>query len=252
MLVTLAAWLTPGLLQGVPADEAFFTNGIVRTFRLQVDEAGLKQLKAGNREYVRATLTEGDQAFKDVGVRLKGHGSFRPVNEKPGLTVKFNRFNPGQKYRGLTKLQFNNAVHDRSYLREALATQMFQEAGVPAPRATHACLTLNGRDLGLYVVVEAANKVFLRRRFKDASGNLYEGFLQDVDGQPEQDSGTNTTRADLKALALTASEPDPDQRLQAVGRFLDVDQFLTFVAMETLTARWDGYARNMANYRALP
>jgi spore coat protein CotH len=37
--------------------------------------------------------------------------------------------------------------------------------------------------------------------------------------------------------------------LQAVGRFLDVDRFLTFVAMETLTARWDGYARNRANYR---
>jgi hypothetical protein len=194
-------------------------------------------------------LTEGDQAFKDVGIRLKGHGSFRPVNEKPGLTVKFNRFNPDQKYRGLTKLQFNNTVHDPSYLREAVATQMFQEAGVPAPRVTHARLTLNGRDLGLYVVVEAANKVFLRRHFKDASGNLYEGFLQDVDGQPEQDSGTNTSRADLKALALAASEPHPERRLQAVGRFVDVDRFLTFVAMETLTARWDGYARNMANYR---
>ena len=53
---------------------------------------------------------------------------------------------------------------------------------MPVPRADHAFVTLNGRELGLYVLVEGFDKEFLKRHFKRADGAFYEGgVLQDID-----------------------------------------------------------------------
>ena len=74
---------------------------------------------------------------------------------------------------GLTKLMLNNSSQDQTFLSELLATRLFRDAGVPAARVTHSRVTLNGRDLGLYVAIEAMNKRFLKRHFGKATGNLY-------------------------------------------------------------------------------
>src|SRR6185295_1406666 len=108
---------------------------------------------------------------------------------KASFAVKFDEFVQDQEYFGLTKLMFNNAVQDPTYLVEWLATGLFREAGQPAARVTHARVRLNGRDLGLYVVIEAMNKRFLKQHFPSAKGNLYEAYLQDIDLRLEQDGG---------------------------------------------------------------
>jgi spore coat protein CotH len=106
----------------------------------------------------------------NVGVRLKGRGSFRAIDQKPSFAIKFDEYIEGQAYRGFKKLLFNNSVQDASYVSELLATELFRDAGVPAARVTHARMRLNGRDLGLYVVVEAMNKDFLKRNFGSGDG----------------------------------------------------------------------------------
>ena len=65
---------------------------------------------------------------------------------------------------------------------------------------THARVQLNGRDLGLYVVIEGMNKRFLKQHFPSANGNLYEGYLQDIDTTLDQDNGETTDQADVRAL----------------------------------------------------
>ena len=64
-------------------------------------------------------------------------------------------------------------------------------------------------DLGLYVVIEAMNKDFLKRHFGSGKGNLYEGYLQDVNGRLEQDNGEDLTQADLRALHAACAIVDP-------------------------------------------
>ena len=108
-----------------------------------------------------AAWSGGDRVFRDVGVHLKGMGSFRPLNEKPSFSVKFDRYTPDQHYLGLTKMMLNNSSQDSTYLAEMMATQMFRDAGLPAARVTHAFVEVNGRALGLYVLIEAMNKEFL-------------------------------------------------------------------------------------------
>ncbi len=227
----------------------FFQNAKVRVFDFKVPEAELAQLVQSSRTYVSAQITEGDHVLDKVGIRLKGMGSFRPVDEKPSFTVKFDEFVENQTYRGLKKVMFNNSSQDLTCLAELLATQLFDDAGVPAARVTHARVRLNDRDLGLYVVIEAMNKDFLKRHFGSGKGNLYEGYLQDVDENLEQDNGDDESRADLQALHAACAITDPSKRWQSLNKVLDVDRFLSFIAMELLTTHWDGYAIHFNNYR---
>ena len=229
--------------------EKFFNETNVRAFHFEISNEGLNQLRRSPRTYVSATVREGGHVLTNVAVRLKGMGSFRSVDEKPSLVVKFDEFATNQQYRGLNKLMFNNSVQDTTYLAEMLATELFRDAGLPAARSAHARVHLNGQDLGLYVVFEAMNKQFLKQHFADASGNLYEAYLGDVDGRMEQDSGSDTSMNDVRALYAACRIADDARRWQELQKVLDVDRFVSFVAMEMLTSHWDGYAIHTNNFR---
>ena len=227
----------------------FFSESSVRTFNFELSDAALNQLRRTPRSYVHGTVREGDRVLTNVAVRLKGMGSFRGIDEKPSLAVKFDEFATNQHYRGLSKLMFNNSVQDPTYLAEMLATQLFRDAGVPAARVTHAKVQLNGRDLGLYVVIEAMGKQFLKQHFTSAEGNLYEAYLGDIDSRMEQDSGARGNQSDVRKLYQVCTIGDPSERWRQLDKVLEVEQFASFAVMEMLTTHWDGYTIHTNNYR---
>lgn len=204
------------------------------------------------RPDVPVTVREGGVTYTNVSLHLKGSaGSFRPFDDKPALTLNFGKNARGQKFHGLSKLSLNNSVQDSSYISESLCRELFLSAGIPVPKADHATVVLNGRDLGLYVLVAGWDKVFLKKHFKDAGGNLYDGgFVQDIDGNLTVASGEHPDeRADLERLIEAASVTDRTERWKQLQGILDVDRFITVVAMDVLICNWDGYAMNRNNYR---
>jgi len=231
------------------ASQDLFSDPRVRIFQFEIAQPDLALLRRAPRNYVKGTVREGNRVLTNVAFHLKGMGSFRTVDEKASFAVKFDEFVEGQEYSGLTKLMFNNAVQDPTYMVEWLATGLFRDAGQPAARVTHARVQLNGRDLGLYVVIEAMNKRFLKQHFSNAKGNLYEAYLQDIDVPLEQDNGEATDQSDVRALLAACSNPDPAQRFKSVSKVLDVDKFMSFAAMEVLVGHWDGYTIHTNNYR---
>lgn len=238
----------PVHLAGAPGD-SFFNDPNLRTFRIQVDEPALAVLEKNDRSYVRASIREGTNVFPDVGIHLKGMGSFRPFNEKPSIAVKFDRYLDKQRFHGLTKIMLNNASQDGTYLAELMATAMFRDAGVPAARVTHAFVEINGRALGLYVVIEAMNKPFLRQYFPNPEGNLYEAYLLDINEKLDQDGGPDSNQADLQRLLAFCRLPDRAERWRRLPEVLDVDRYLSHLVVEMFTAHTDGYAINRNNYR---
>lgn len=238
-----------GATEWKEASWEFFNDPTVRTFQFEVSEPGLMSLRRRQPNYVKGTVREGNIVLTNVGFRLKGMGSFRPVFEKPSLAVKFDEFAKDQEYCGLTKLMFNNSVQDATYMVESLGTELFREAGLPAARVTHARVILNGRDLGLYVVIEAMNKRFLKQHFLSAQGNLYEAYLQDIDSELEQDNGEPGDQSDVRTLVAACMVRDPAERFRRMSQVLDVDRFVSFTAMEILIGHWDGYATHTNNYR---
>lgn len=242
------------------ADDIASTNfflGPIQRFEVIVGKSEMAKLAGvhgwgGAKVDVPATVKFGTNTYEKVSIHIKGAaGSFRPIFANPALTLNFGKLNDGQKFAGMRKLHLNNSVQDGSRVSEYFCGELYRRAGVPATRATHAYVTLNGRDLGLYVVKEGFDKPFLRRNFGDASGNLYDGgFVQDVDSDLERDNGEGPdTHADLHALTAAAMESNPATRLKKLEKVLDVDRFITVVAMQCLLDDWDGYVRNRNNYR---
>src|SRR4051812_33875187 len=151
-----------------------FTNGLIRQIHLDVAQTAIDSLKNDSRKFVQATVREGTGTYQQVGVHLKGVGSFRPIDEKPSFTLKFNEYTSGQRFYGLTKVMLNNSVQDPTFINEPLCTGLFREAGVPATRVAHARVWLNDRYLGLYVLAEGLSKDFLKLNFQNCDGALYE------------------------------------------------------------------------------
>lgn len=232
-------------------NDALFTNATtaVRLIDIEIPAANIEALKKDPREFVSCTFKESGRTYTNVGVHLKGVGSFRPIDQKPSFSFKFNKFVAKQEFYGLSRIALNNSLQDPTYVNEALCTQFFRDIGVPAARVTHAWVHLNGRDLGLYVLAEGINKDFLRRHFKSDHGNLYEGYTQDIDEDLDQDNGEEITQTDLRALAKAAKEPNSSERWQRLNQLMDVDSFISMMAGEILTVHWDGYWINKNNYR---
>src|SRR4051812_8809970 len=227
----------------------FFNEAALRTFRLEIPPAELVRLGQSSRSYVTGQVIEAERVLTNVAIRLRGHGSFCLLEDKPNFSIKFDEWKTAQSYRGLSKLMFNNASQDSTWFAEFTARGLFRDAGVPAARATHARVLLNGRDLGLYVVLEAVNREFLQQHFRSAKGNLYEANLTDIDMPMEQDTGFRSNQVDRLNLVRVCSMTNQMERWYELPAVLDVDRFISFAAMEMLTAHWDGYVLHTNNYR---
>lgn len=234
-----------------PGDAIFGKPTLVRCV-VELTPQSLSALRSRPREYARARVTLDGVVLEDVGIRLKGAaGSYREVDDRPALTVKFNRYVPSGRWHGMRQVHLNNSVQDSTWLSEYLAGELFRAVGVPATRVAWARVVLNGRDLGTYVLKESFEAQFLRRSFGNSDGNLYDGgFLQDIDQDIERDRGTGPlTRSDLKALVRAARERDPRERWRRLRSNLDVDRFVSYAVVSAMIADWDGYAMNRNNYR---
>jgi spore coat protein CotH len=154
-----------------PPAQDIFTEGHIPALRLEINGQGMDSLRRSPRVYVPATVREGTMVYTNVAIHLKGGpGSFRKLDDYPAFTLNFDRFAEGQRFHGLKKIHLNNSVQDRTYLSEKISRELFEAAGVRAPRAGHATVTLNGSVLGLYVLVEGVNKQFLGRYLRTPPG----------------------------------------------------------------------------------
>jgi hypothetical protein len=234
------------------SSDEFFDNHTIPRIRIQLDQDALAALRNKFREYTKATVMEGTNIWRDVGIHLKGqYGTFQGIDGRPSLTLNFDKYQKGQRFHGLDKLHLNNSGQDPSYLCEMIGRQLFEAAGIPTPRASHARVELNGRDLGLFVLVEGYDKKFLRRHFENPDGNLYDSeFRHDITDPIKKSSGKGPDdHSDLRALAAAAEEPDHAARMTRLSKLLDLDRFYTTLALETLIRHHDGYAMGINNYR---
>ena len=199
-----------------------------------------------------ATISESGVVYTNVSVHLKGSaGSFRSIDDKPALTLNFDKHVDDQLFYGHDKVYLNNSVQDRAYANEKISRELYNAAGIPTPRAAHAWVSLNGRTLGLYVMIEGFNKRFLRRHFEDITGNLYDGgFVQDINSDLSVNTGKNKTdKSDLRTLFRVSVERDLRKRFQWLPKMLDMERFYTLMAMDVLTWNWDGYTLHHNNFR---
>ncbi len=260
LFLFFACWLTCGILHAqapakpteVDRTQEVFKPGSIKTFKLVVSKESRDKLRANDNEYVKCDVVVGETTYTDVAVKIKGAaGSRRAWDDRPALTLNFDKFHNKQKYETLSKLHLNNSVQDASYLHEILGSELAAKLGLPTASAAHALVELNERKMGLAVLKEGYNSGFVKRYFpKTKEGNLYDGgFLQDIDSELKLDSGEDVKHADLKAISKACEINDRDKRYEAVTKLVDVELFTKNAALQIVMTDWDGYCRNHNNYR---
>lgn len=216
-------------------------------------------------EYTEGAAVVNGTEFEQVGVRLRGkYGSFRELSGKPKLKIDFNRYVDGQKYEGLKSLSLNNTLVDCSYMKEVLASELYEAAGVKASRTAYMTVDINGQDYGLYVLVETQDDRFLKNHWEDGDGNLYDGkywmdeewnyvlidFGIGVDAYFDLEEGVDVGHADIEAIsqAYLATEGS-DAFYPATQELVDWPSVHRSWAVDQWIGQLDGYCMNRNNYR---
>jgi hypothetical protein len=234
-------------------DEFFAAQGPMPTLMFKLVPEEWEYLKKEPRRYADAMMIDlgTEEVFKGVAVKCKGSaGSFQGPEQRPGLTVSMNKYKGAERWRGFLKFHLNNGVQDNSFLNEQISCEMARAAGVPASRCAHVLVKWQGRDMGLYVFKEAFDVDFLAHFYKNTEGDLYDGgFVREIDLNTEKDQGEPMQKENLRELIAASQEPNPEKRWARLEKILDVDEYLSFTAIESLTCHWDGYNFNRNNYR---
>jgi hypothetical protein len=198
------------------------------------------------------TVSEAGKVYEKVRLRIKGAvGSFRAIDDKPSLTLDFGA-DADRRFHGLRRIHLENSVEDPTYLNQLLGGDIFRAAGIPAPRATYALVSLNGRPSALYVLREGFTEDFLAENFKKAGADLYEPIDgHDIDLPMKRCSVEGIERGpdQLGTLIRAVSETDLRQRWKKTQEVLDIDRFLTFMVLEVLLGHRDGYCLARNNFR---
>jgi spore coat protein CotH len=250
----------------------FFDDGKVHEIRITFqsskwyDELYTAHATDPNDPYFRATISMDGASLNPVGVRFKGDASFYTKSVKKPFKIDINVFDDGLDFHGLKKLELNNGWNDPTLLREKMFLD-FAAKVVPAARAVHCRVYVNGVYWGLYLAVEEIDKPFVRSRFGNyEDGNLYQG-LGGVEGQQGSDLtwlgsapaayapyyglGTKDTAADyadLIKMTDVLSKTPAAQLPAAIEPILDVNNALYGVALNNLFVNLDSYNGSTANY----
>src|SRR5262249_14758572 len=204
--------------------------------------------------WAQADLTVDGKSLKKIGVRYAGDITYfaSGVALKRPLKISFDRFKK-QDLHGLTAIQLHSMPLDPAKAREALALGVFRDAGVPAPRTAFAevTLTVPGKFdkelLGLYTVVEDVDRRFLADRFGTEKGLLMRparmrglDFLGDdwnrYTGQYQpQAEPTKDEAKRLVDFARLVNQAGDEEFRNKIDSFLDVEEFLRFMAANALT-----------------
>ncbi len=201
-------------------------------------------------DFIASANIDGE-LLENVAIRKKGYlGSLSRI--RPSLKLNFDTHQEGRKFKTLKRMTLNNDRQDPSHSHQCMAYDLFHAAGLVAPRCNLARVVINNEDMGVYSHIESIKKPFLERNFVDKSGNLYEAQVADIGEELNQrfELKTNKTandRSDLNQLA-SVLKLDDEEFINQIGEHIDLEEFITFWAVETLIGHWDSASGNTNNY----
>lgn len=169
-----------GVLPAQPeyADNVFNKNRITE-IDIKVDETQWQKMldSAQEEEYISCDLTINGSTISTVGIRPKGNSSLATVarsdSDRYSFKFEFDHYIKGQTYMGLDKMVINNVQSDATYMKDYLSYDLMTYIGVKTPLFAYADVTVNGKDWGLYVAVEAIEEAFAQRNYGSDYGMLY-------------------------------------------------------------------------------
>lgn len=129
-------------------------------------------------EYIKVDVIINGKKINNCAIRTKGSSAYKAVAQsnnpnKHGYRLELDYYNKNQSYNGIKKFYLNNNILDPTYLKEMIAYDIYEEAGVATPIRAFTELSINDKNDGIYTIVEIPEEDFLQRHYGSDYGILY-------------------------------------------------------------------------------
>jgi spore coat protein CotH len=254
LFLSMVALILLAAAPSVRAGDPMFDPTRLHELRVVMDPNDWTSLQREflSNQYYAANFSLDGQVLEQVGIRSRGKGSRSGV--KPGLEIDTNKYVSNQEFNGVKKLVLDNVIQDNTFLKEPLAYPVFEAMGIPGPQIAYTRVTVNDQYWGVYWLIENIDKNFLAKRFGEKEGILYKyEYVEDYrftdkGSDPrgyfpifKPESPDNPDGSTLVKFIQTANSAPEAGFAAAMAPFLDVDKFLTYIAVENAIAQQDGF-----------
>jgi spore coat protein H len=210
-----------------------------------------------------------------VGIRYKGNSSlqstYRMGIKKFSFKLDFDQFEDdypvikNQRFYGFKQLNLKNNFEDASHMREKVASDLFRTFGIVSPQTAFCVIYIDygsgPQYFGVYTLVEEVDDTVLDNQFGNENGNLYKpdgdaaSFAAGTYNQGEMEKKNNEDSADytdVYDLYTALNDPirstNTEQWRSVLGKCLDINVFLKWLAANTAMQNWDTYGKMTHNY----
>ena len=270
----------PGLPpQGLPIDSSGNSTDNPPLGARNLARGGPPPLQIGGTEnpmWVEADIYVDGFVWQHVGVRYKGNSTLRRSwdsnSPKMPLKLDFDEFEDlypdinNQRFYGFKQLSLSNNTGDDSYLRDAASYAFMRDFGLITPQTAWYHIHLdNGSevlDLGIYTVIEVIDDSVIKSALGDDDGSIFEadgpaaslafGTRDGISESFEKENRKSSAWTRVEGLYDVLHDPlrlnEPREWQEALEGVFDVDNFLRWLAANTVMQNWDTYGAMAHNY----
>lgn len=226
--------------------------------------------QASEYTYVESNITIDGKSYDDAGVRFKGNSSYRFSSRgmKRPMKIDIDRFNDGHTLHGRTKINLSNSFLDSAFMKEKLAYELYQTAGLATPGVGWANVTLSIEGetipLGIYVVIEQVDKRFVENHFgRESRDSLlmkpevddWEDLGDDAEAYARYNIKTGAKNTDqikrFSELAKLINDAPKDEFEREIEKRMDLPQLAAYLAATSILSNVDSYIGMPHNYYLL-
>jgi len=228
-----------------------------------------------NPVVVPAKVTINNVTLDKVGIRFKGQsslsGSWREGSYKISMKVNCDEYEDeypelkNQNLFGFDEFSLKSGFGDNSLIRDKVVPDIFRSAGVPAPETAFYRVYVDTGSgpvyFGLYTIIEDVADTMISSQFENGSGNLYKaenirsttfangsfnvsGFDKETNKKKNSDDLNQLYEILNSDLRVT----DPAAWRSDLESILNVDEFITWLAANTIIQNWDTYGMSSHNF----
>jgi spore coat protein H len=235
----------------------------------------MNQDDSDNPVVVPAKVTVQNVTLDKVGVRFKGQsslsGSWREGSYKISMKLNCDEYedeNPelkNQKLFGFDELSLKSGFGDSSLIRDKVVPDIFRSAGVPAPETAFYQVYVDTGSgpvyFGLYTMIEDVADTMISSQFTNGSGNLYKAEnirttsfanlsfnISGFSKETNKKKGSADLEQLYSALNSDLRTTDPEAWRSGLESILNVDEFITWLAANTIIQNWDSYGMASHNF----
>jgi spore coat protein H len=207
-------------------------------------------------DHVPAVLKIGENRYK-IGVNYRGN----VIRKKKKKSYHIIFQNP-YLVDGAHEIHLNAEYDDISLSRNKLSLDFFNRIGVIAPQSKHILLYINGYCKGIYLELESFDQHLLKKRnLPDGpiiyATNYYANFSllsPENELKTSLDEGYTIKYGDDKDLSklenfiAMINTLSNDEFENEIDKWLDIEQYLTWLSGVVCTQNFDGFIHNYALY----